>query len=216
MATNSGFRAFLKKKIMRYFLLLLLPLLIGCSKLQTIEESDAEGYRTVYNQNKETGLWEGSLERYTPNATLIESATYENGVLQGERRLFREDGSLETIERYVDGKFEGAFETFYPGGEAQLYGVYQNDVLAGPVVRYYESGDTMEVVQFENNQESGPFIEYYDGGNLKAKGFYREGDNEDGPLELYDESGELERRMNCNMGICRTVWLRDSVMTVVE
>ena len=201
---------------MRHLLLLLLPLLVACSDVETIEESDAEGYRTVFTRNKETTLREGSYERFTPDGTRIESASYVQDKLQGERRLYSEDGNLTTVERYVDGRFEGPFETFYPGGEPQLYGVYKNDVLSGPVVRYYESGDTMEVVQFENNQESGAFTEYYDGGILKARGFYREGDNEDGPLELYDATGELERRMNCDMGICRTVWLRDSITTELE
>ncbi|MBK8491633.1 MAG: hypothetical protein IPL49_12310 [Saprospirales bacterium] len=82
--------------------------------------------------------------------------------------------------------------------------------MAGSWKRYYENGQLLEDVQFENNEENGPFVEYYDNGNLKAKGAYLNGDHEHGLLELYDTTGQLERKMNCEMGLCRTFWTPDS------
>ena len=64
----------------------------------------------------------------------------------------------------------------------------------------------MEEVSFQDNQENGPFTEYHENGQLKAEGYYQEGDNEHGLLKIYDKQGELVKTMNCQHGVCRTVW----------
>jgi len=76
--------------------------------------------------------------------------------------------------------------------------------------RYYDSGELMEIVNFVENEENGPFVEYYKNGNKKATGNYLDGDNEHGELELFDEQGELIKKMNCNKGICRTSWTKEA------
>ena len=78
--------------------------------------------------------------------------------------------------------------------------------MTGKWKGYYDNGALKEEVIFVNNQENGPFIEYYPNGKLKAEGTYLEGDYEQGELKLYNESGELIRRMNCEKGVCKTVW----------
>ena len=81
--------------------------------------------------------------------------------------------------------------------------------MTGKWKKYYESGALFEEVTFSDNKENGPFIEYYENGNLKAEGEYLEGDNEHGLLSLYNEKGELERKMECQKGICKTIWKAD-------
>ena len=49
-------------------------------------------------------------------------------------------------------------------------------------------------------------MEYFRNGNLKAEGSYLDGDNEHGLLKLYDETGRLIRKMECEQGVCRTFW----------
>ncbi len=51
-----------------------------------------------------------------------------------------------------------------------------------------------------------PLSEYHPNGQLKAEGYYKNGDKEEGLLKLYNETGKLVKTMNCNSGICRTVW----------
>ena len=52
-------------------------------------------------------------------------------------------------------------------------------------------------------------VEYYENGFMKAKGQYKNGDNEDGDLYLYRPDGSFERKMNCQEGICHTVLLNE-------
>ena len=193
----------------RYFLFGLLFVAACGSDTQTVDTTDADGYRESYRVRRDNLAREGTYERFDPQGTLLERATYRNDTLDGERRLFRPDGSLEISERYADGRFAGPYRTYYPDGAVQQYGVYTDNAMNGEWTTFYPSGDTLEVVTFVDNQENGPFREYYENGNVKARGFYLDGDKEDGPLELYDENGELERRMTCDRGICRTVWTRE-------
>ena len=67
----------------------------------------------------------------------------------------------------------------------------------------------MEEVTFgDDNKENGPFREFHENGQLKTEGSYLDGDNEHGELKKYDENGELTETMDCQRGICRTVWTR--------
>jgi antitoxin component YwqK of YwqJK toxin-antitoxin module len=195
-----------------FWLLIGLFFLIGCSDLETTEVKDENGnVIEKYTRRKTDFAKQGMYQAFSPEGTLMEEANYVNDTLDGERRLYHENGKVQIKEQYDQGQFVGAYQTFYENGQMELEGTYTEGAMNGEWKRYYENGQLMEVVQFENNQENGPFIEYHDNGNLKAKGAYLDGDKEHGLLELFDEQGELERKMDCDKGICRTIWTRDSV-----
>ena len=62
---------------------------------------------------------------------------------------------------------------------------------------------------FDKNEENGPFEEYHPNGKIKAKGTYLAGDNEHGLLEIFDDKGELIKKMQCKKGVCRTTWKKE-------
>ena len=62
---------------------------------------------------------------------------------------------------------------------------------------------------YEVKKKRDGIYEYFRNGNLEAEGTYRNGDNEHGLLKLYNEEGELIKTMNCEDGVCRTVWKKD-------
>jgi len=80
--------------------------------------------------------------------------------------------------------------------------------MEGKWKTYYPSGKLKEVVTFVDNEENGPFVEYYENGKIKAEGTYIDGDNEHGLLLLYNPFGVLYKKMQCDHGKCRTIWLR--------
>ena len=61
-----------------------------------------------------------------------------------------------------------------------------------------------------NKMTKGLSIGIYKNGKTKATGTYLEGDNEHGELKLFDENGELTKKMNCNRGACRTTWTKEA------
>jgi antitoxin component YwqK of YwqJK toxin-antitoxin module len=183
-------------------------ILIACSsKLDTVEKKDENGVLLErYTRLKTNFAKEGLYESFYPSGKLYEQSTYHNDTLTGERKLFHENGNLLIVEHHEQGRFEGAYKVYYENGQLELEGMYVDNKMTGPWKRYYPSGQLMEIVEFSDNQENGPFIEYHENGNLKAEGAYLDGDHEHGLLKLYDENGQLERKMNCDRGICRTIW----------
>lgn len=193
----------------------LLFLVTACYHLEERVETDELGYRREYSVDAE-GLRQGILREYDPEGNLVGEETYLDDQLDGERVIYNEAGVVIVRENYVAGDFEGPYTSYDPQGNLTLKGEYSNGAMNGFWYGYYPDGSLKEEVTFEDNQESGPFREWYPGGIPKASGNYKNGDKEHGTLHLYDEAGELRRVMQCDTGICRTVWSPDSLFAPTE
>ena len=194
------------------FLFLTLFLLTCGPKLETVEVQNEAGQITArYTHDPESKLKQGKHYLYAADETPLEEADYKDGLLDGERKVFHENGAVQAIETYKEGQFEGQFQSFYESGQLELIGKYSNNEMSGIWIRYYETGEKMEEVTFKGNEENGPFTEYYKNGQLKAQGAYLNGDNEHGELKMFDESGTLVRKMQCEMGRCETTWEEEEV-----
>lgn len=174
--------------------------------LEWVERTDAYNNIERYSRRTADYAKEGEMMRISPEGNVIELAEYQNDTLNGKRIMFAENGDTLVIEHYQEGLFQGEYRAYYEGGKLELVGAYTANSMEGEWKRFYQDGQLMEVVSFSDNEENGPFIEYHENGQLKAEGYYRNGDHEHGLLKLYDEAGELEKTMNCENGICRTVW----------
>lgn len=193
-------------------LALLLVELTACQNLEKVETRDASGnLQEVYYRRKTDFARQGAYISYYPGGKVFEKATYRADTLDGQRILYFENGQVQIEENYRKGRFEGPYKAYYENGQVELEGSYVDNEMSGDWTRYYPNGQVLEVVHFEKNEENGPFTEYHPNGKLKAEGQYLSGDFEHGELKLYDTLGVLERRMNCDRGICRTSWLRDSL-----
>lgn len=199
------------------YALILFPLIFGLSAcndgLESAEETDALGYRTEYRVDSETGVKQGVLRQYGPAGNLISEENYVDGQLDGERILYHENGQPDIIEHYVMGDFEGEYLTYDSLGTLSSRGQYTDGAMNKAWFFYYPNGEIRRSVNFEDNEENGPFRDWYANGQPKASGTLIEGDYEHGILHKYDESGQLERVMNCDRARCKTSWTRDSTHT---
>lgn len=180
--------------------------------LETIEvKNDAGVVVEKYTRNKSDFAKQGIYTGYDSQGNIIEAASYSNDTLNGQRTIYYANGKKEAFETYKMGDFHGPYKTYYESGRINLEGSYTDGKMEGEWKRYYDQEDEqlMETVTFADNNENGPFVEYHANGNLKAKGSYLGGDKEHGLLELFDENGELERKMNCEKGICKTIWQKE-------
>lgn len=154
-----------------------------------------------------TGEKNGKLKSYYENGNLYEEAQFDNGKIDGYRKIYFEDGSGVMIhESYADDVYHGTYEKFYANGKTKVKGKYENGSMEGVWTAYYPSGAIKDEVAMHANLENGPFKEYHENGAVKAIGAYKDGEQEHGPLQLFDESGTLIKKMDCNMGVCRTTW----------
>jgi len=180
---------------------------LGCSNKSEVTTNYEDGSVQERFSINTDSLKHGLFTSYRPTGELAETANYENGILEGERKLIYENGKVEIEEHYINDKLHGKYKTFYPSGKLELEMNYQNGIIEGKSVKYYESGNLMEEVTFENNEEQGPFVEYHENGNKKWEGSYLKGENEVGLLLNYDQDGTLVKKMICDsMSICQTIW----------
>jgi antitoxin component YwqK of YwqJK toxin-antitoxin module len=196
--------------MIRLSLFCLVLISFGCNQnLEKVKSTDDYGYTEVYKRDKEDYAKEGVYERFNEQGIKVEEAQYKNDTLDGYRVLYSEAGDTQVVENYVQGRFEGPFRAYYESGALEIEANYEYNELSGIFRRYYKNGQMMEELTFRENLENGPFKEWHENGNLKAEGTYRNGDNEHGLLKIYDEQGELSRTMNCENGICHTIWSKE-------
>lgn len=179
------------------------------SDIETIEHRDEHGRLERYQRRKKDFAKEGLYQRFHEKGYLLEEAHYRNDTLDGERKFFHPNGKVERIEHFQNGVYAGKFQQFYENGQLQLEQEYVDGALEGLSTAWYPSGVMKEKVTLRENEENGPFTEWYENGKLKAVGSYIDGDNEQDSLKLYDTLGQLERVLMCQMGACRTVWVRE-------
>ena len=190
-----------------FLIILTLPLfLFSCQEklIKTYHENGSVHEEYSYEGDS---LKHGPYIRYAEDGTLLEQSIYEQGYLTGTRKIYSSTGNIEIQEEYKNKKLNGPYYVYHENGKVQLEASYQDDVMAGIVKIYYPSGNIKEEVTFEDSRENGPFTEYHENGNIAWKGTYRNGDNEFGLLEKFDETGKLVRKMMCDSNaICTTTW----------
>jgi antitoxin component YwqK of YwqJK toxin-antitoxin module len=157
------------------------------------------------------GVKQGHLRAYSTDGILVEEASFIKDTLEGERILYYTGGNVNIRENYRKGHFHGPYTKYHPNGKLYIEGNYVSNEMVGLWKTFYKSGALKEKVTFANNLENGPFTEFYENGNIKAEGAYQDGDKEHGLLLLYDSTGLLIRRMECNMGICNTIWKLEGI-----
>ncbi len=182
---------------------------IGPDQLKQVKGEDVFGNKESYFVIAGTEERHGLFFRHSPEGTLVEEATFVRDTLNGQRTLYYAAGDTHIVETYDMGVFDGPYRSYYKNGRLQQKGLYVDNAMRGKWYQWYDDGTLKEVVTFEDNKENGPFTAYHPNGNIKARGNYKDGDNEHGLLELYDEAGNLIKKMDCKVGICRTIWSRN-------
>lgn len=167
--------------------------------------------KVVYQADANTNAKHGNYKEYN-NATqaLLVEREYNQDIITGTEKLYFPDGQVDAIITYKDGLHHGPFKYFYPNGQLKQNGEYVNGKIEGTLRGFYEDGTLKEEVEHKEGVTQGPFKEYNENGSLKAEGkFTTKGDEENleyGLVKLYDEEGELEKKMVCKDGQCCTIW----------
>ena len=184
--------------------------LAACSNFETVEKKDESGKLSEkFTVNKTTKKKEGEYFAFFPDGQKREESFYLNDSLNGERKLYYENGQLANITTHANGMFEGKYQKYSEAGKLLNEGLYVNNEMSGVWKKWYDTGELEEEVTFVANLENGPFKEYFKNGKLKTEGVYVEGDNEQGELKIFDENGELVKRMYCEFGICAETWSKE-------
>ncbi len=199
----------LMKTYVPYILLLFIVTSCG-RRLDEVEIKNDKGLVVEKYYLNQDSIRFGTYTSYDEEGNVFEESQYKKGKLDGERKIYFSNGGVEILENYKAGKIVGSYQSFYKNGKPNLVAEYVDGSMEGMVRRYFDSGEIMEEVTFVNNEENGPFKEYYKNGQVKWEGQYKDGDNEYGSINSYNEEGELIKKMECGKYqgeyICQTIW----------
>ena len=140
---------------------------------------------------------------------------YENGLPDGEYKMWNANGSLRTIGSYLSGlkdgewteryfvsdqvyqktyfkkgKKDGLFTEFIPDGTKVIEGTFKEDVKNGSWEYYFENGAKDMKGSFINGNQNGEWNFWYPNGQLYYKGGFDSG-NKTGEWLFYYNDGSL-------------------------
>lgn len=134
-----------------------------------IEEKRINKEKKVYVKG-ESNLFTGIFSiRYAGHLLYFEE--YKDGVLDGDKVWFGNDGTVGMREKYVAGKKEGDQITYHINGNVRSITPYKNGRIEG-VVEWYDTNGLL-VEQNEIINGTGRYVTYWENGNIQEEGNYK-------------------------------------------
>lgn len=146
--------------------------------------------RLAYVEGEEIPFTGVFTNRYIGHLLYFEE--YKNGLLNGSKMWFGDDGSIGMKKSFIDGKETGEQITYYPNGNIRSIFPYINNKIEGVIEWYTPSGflfDSSEVIN-----GSGRYVIYWDNGNVKMTGTLTN-NLRTGTWKEFNQKGEVEKEI---------------------
>lgn len=140
---------------------------------------------------------------YYPDGSVKTMQTYRNGVAQGVRRDYDQEGNIVSGALYQDGEKvgegitledgvrDGDWKEFYNNGALKAEGVYDEGTKVGTWKYYHPNGQLEQTGRFdEKGRLQGKWIWYYPTGQVLREEKYIDGLS-DGLMTEYSEGGKV-------------------------
>ena len=139
---------------------------------------------------------------YYPNGKVKREASFRDGKREGVWREFDEDGKVlnsQTYEKGVlvgqgivdtDGKRRGQYKEFYPDSTLRAEGLFVEGQRSGEWKFYYNNGQIQEIGSYNEGQPDGTWIWYYDNGQKQIEEQFFNGTS-NGSYKEYDSRGNV-------------------------
>jgi antitoxin component YwqK of YwqJK toxin-antitoxin module len=167
-------------------------------------------------QSYRNGVPQGVRREYAEEGTITagyvfdkgkivgEGITGEDGVRNGEWKLYFNTGELKAEGKYVDGIKVGKWTYYHKNGKVEQTGVYDKQGRPrGEWVWYYPSGNILREEAYLDGLLDGLTAEYSEEGTIIAEGEFIEGE-EEGPW-IY-QYGDHREEGNYSYGMRNGVW----------
>ncbi len=139
---------------------------------------------------------------YYPDGSVKVVGTYKDGIPEGVRREYDEEGNIKKSYIFRNGKIvgegiftdggmrEGNWKEYYPDGTLKALGSYHNDERVGQWKFYYQGGQLEELGAYINGKPDSVWRWFYKSGKvLRVETFYN--GLADGVMTEYDEEGNI-------------------------
>ena len=166
------------KKLSPTFIILLLFLLVSCSK-PLDEESLIERGGVKYQQDSQKP-YSGKVVRLYEHGEKKLEGSYKDGKEDGVWTSWYENGQKSSEGNYKDGEYDGLHNTWYENGQKSFEGNYEDGVYDGLHTVWYEDGQKKWELTYDNGKEDGlvTFWGKNDEKEYKGKYFISDRDND--------------------------------------
>lgn len=139
---------------------------------------------------------------YYPNGKVKVVGTYKDGIPQGVRREYNEEGQVEKSYIFLNGRIigegiftdaglkEGLWKEYYPDGKLKATGNYISDRKNGSWKYFYNSGQLEQLGVYVNGKADSTWNWYYPSGKLLRHEIFIDGLS-DGMMTEYTEDGKI-------------------------
>lgn len=128
-----------------------------------------------WTKQGETKPFSGDFVEYHANNTIKGKGTLKDGLVEGFRVVFDENGDTAFFRHYIQGISNGASKEFFPHNKLKQDGSYTDGKENGTWKFYYENGNLEALIDFKNGIQDGNYTEYNIDGSMKVKYVFKDG-----------------------------------------
>ncbi len=145
-------------------------------RLNGLEISYSSSNKPLSKINYTNGVINGKKTLYYDNGKMQEDSYYRDGKKSGISKWYDQNNKLIAIYSYKDGKFDGVNKTFYPNGNVQKEETYVNNISEGPYNELFQTGKKKVTGSYKNGLKDGEWITYDAHGGIKETVVFENGD----------------------------------------
>lgn len=90
------------------------------------------------------------------------------GLMDGEKKIYSENGKLHSIVEYKNGKANGRVRKYFEDGKLYMDAVYSDGLKNGKCIYYYRNGIAFTVSEYKKGYKDGVEKKYYEEGGIMA------------------------------------------------
>ena len=145
-------------------------------RLNGMEVSYSKANKPQSKIHYKDGVNDGKKMLYYDNGKMQEDSQYKDGKKTGMSKWFDQNNKLIAIYNYKDGFFNGTNKTFYPNGNVQKEETYVNNVLNGPYQEFFQTGKKKVTGSFKDDLKEGEWMTYDAHGQVTETITYQNGE----------------------------------------
>src|SRR3569832_2472981 len=165
-------------------------------EIDIISKKDADG--------NEQAVFHGVDMAWDDAGQLERVASYKDGKLDGELRLFYPTGQLKLLAHFKEGKRDGHNIGYYQDGVISEEADFKDDKLEGELTRNYPKGGKAVAIPYQDGVPHGTALEWNENGSLRVSKHFEKGSlNSNGKnpaIVVYGDGSAFQEVQDFRMG----------------
>jgi antitoxin component YwqK of YwqJK toxin-antitoxin module len=186
---------YLKNKSMKQ-LIFFLFLFFYAGVFSQTNIADLERTDGFWRKKGTTIPYTGTFEEFYESGKLKGTGSFKDGLVDGLRIMYNEDGTKRVERQYSGGLSHGLSSEFYDDGKLKQEGEFVKGKENGIWTIYWKNGQTKSIITFENGVAQGDYFEFNEDGKLIKQFFLQDGNEGYSTefLNLTSQALELSRQ----------------------